>query len=193
MGGAGNESIYNNGKNTSNDGGKGENTIISESDSENVTIDGGKGNDVIEVQGMDYLVRGGKGSDTVNLNLARNNTEYVFEYAKGDGNDVVSKGAIISLIDGTKVDKMTKSGSDTILKIGSGSVTVKDTKPADVKIVTDGNYEEFFGEVSLSTPGQIVKIENKNHRKARLQNSADNQSWAAPTAILQSTIGRMTF
>ena len=176
LGGAGNDTIYNNGKNTSIDAGTGNDTIISEGNSENVTIDGGKGHDVIEVQGIDYLVRGGKGNDTVNLSLGRNNTEYVFEYAKGDGNDVVSKGAIISLIDGAQVDKMTKSGSDTVLKIGSDSITVKNTKPADVEIVTDGNYEEFFGydEVSNTTPGQIVNFGTSVHRKSRIQNDADN-------------------
>jgi len=121
-------------------------------------------------------VRGGKGNDTVNLSLGCNNTEYVFEYAKGDENDVVSKGAIISLIDGAKVDKKTKSGSDTVLKIGNGSITVKDTKLADVQIVKNGDYEKFFGydEVSNSTPGKVVKIENHVHRKSKIENSADN-------------------
>lgn len=176
LGGEGNDTVYNNGKNASVDAGAGNDTIVSEGGSENVTIDGGKGHDVIKVQGIDYLVRGGKGNDTVNLSLGRNNTEYVFEYAKGDGNDVVSKGAIISLIDGAKVDKKTKSGSDTVLKIGNGSITVKDANPSEVEVVKDGNYEKFFGydEVSNSTPGQVVKIENHVHRKSKIQNDAYN-------------------
>lgn len=176
LGGTGNDTIYNNGKNTSINAGADNDTIISEGNSENVTIDGGKGHDVIEVQGIDYLVRGGTGNDTVNLSLGRNNTEYVFEYAKGDGNDIVSKGAIISLIDGAKVDKKTKSGSDTVLKIGNGSITVKDANSSEVEVVTNGNYEKFFGfdEVSNNTPGQVVKIKNQAHRKSKIQNNADN-------------------
>ena len=176
LGGAGNDTIYNNGKNTSIDAGTGNDTIISEGNSENVTIEGGKGHDVIEVQGIDYLVRGGKGNDTVNLSLGRNNTEYVFEYADGDGNDVLSKGAVISLLDGAKISQSLMSGSDSVFKIGTGSITVKDSDLSNVEFVQGGNYEKYFGydEVSNTTPGQIVNLGTSVHRKSRIQNDADN-------------------
>lgn len=90
------------------------------------SINAGAGNDKISLSGGYYLtINGGKGNDTVyaasNYNL--------YQYASGDGNDVIynwGAGDTISITGGTYTKKT--SGSDVILTVGSGKITLKGAK-----------------------------------------------------------------
>ncbi|MBR4641339.1 MAG: hypothetical protein IKO74_01300 [Selenomonadaceae bacterium] len=105
--------------------GDGNDTIIFE-ESRQSSINAGAGNDKISLSGGYYLtISGGKGNDTVyaaaNYNL--------YQYASGDGNDVIynwGAGDTIS-ITGAKYTKKT-SGSDVILTVGSGKITLVGAK-----------------------------------------------------------------
>ena len=175
-GGASTDDIYNSGSNVKIKGGGGYDQIrsyasdvsiqggaqadkIISGNGDNVSIDAGKGNDVIDVyQGVNLFVRGGKGNDTVNLNNALGwNGRYIFSYAKGDGKDVISKGAIINLIDGATIAQTLTSGSDTVLKIDSGSVTVKDTKPEEIVVVKNNKYSAYLVDVlNNKAQGKVI-------------------------------------
>ena len=154
--------------------GGGSDTIDS-SYGENLTIDAGEGNDSIEVLGENYYIRGGKGNDSVNLRNKSNSTEYVYEYALGDGDDVVSRDAFISLIDGATIDYTLISGSDLILKIGEGSITVKDYVGSgdDIEIPTiDSDNKDYYlgyDEVQSNTYSSVVRVENRNHKNSKIR------------------------
>lgn len=125
----------------------------------NVSINAGKGNVVIDVyRGVNLLVHGAKGSDTVNLNNALGwFGRYIFNYAKGVGFDVISKGAFINLIVGAKLNETLTSGNDTLLKIISGSLTVKVTMPEVITVVKVNDYSAYLLDVLRNnTQGKVI-------------------------------------
>ena len=83
-----------------------------------VTIDAGDGNNDIFINSSNVSVKSGAGNDTI---TSEGNNENV-----SIDDDVVSKNAIINLIDGSRVQSTLVSGNEIILKIGSGSITIKD-------------------------------------------------------------------
>ena len=152
---AGKDYVYNDAANVYIDGGAGNDTIkndtvalegedISENRGDNVTIDGGAGDDSIiscgaeDVSisggaGNDYIggdlrssntINGGKGNDTIELT---SHSGRIIEYENGDGKDIVtgySEGD--EIIIGTDNYTTSISGNDWIIKVGSGSITLKD-------------------------------------------------------------------
>ena len=108
-GGAGNDSIFGNAGNDSLNGGSGNDTLI-----------GGKGDDTLI---------GGVGKD-------------VFVYADGDGNDIIKDYAAgqdkIKLTSGS-IDSSSVKGSDVILKIGSGSITLKNANGKEITVTDSSN------------------------------------------------------
>ena len=92
----------------------------------NVTIDGGTGHDRIYIEdGENNIVIGGKGNDTITNNGGEN---VLYKYATGDGNDVIygfTENDSLQITKGS-VTSITTSGNDTVLKIGTGSITLKD-------------------------------------------------------------------
>ena len=109
-------------------------------------------------------LNGGAGSDT----LVGGGGADVFVYKSGEGNDVIEKyatGDIISLSGNTAIADITTKKTDTIIKIGSNSLTVKNasnitfveknsTKTLSGETVLDGStakvYSSFKGTLDLS-------------------------------------------
>ena len=93
------------------------------------SLDGGKGADTLH---------GGKGADTLTGGEGRD----VFVYADGDGGDVitdyVSGEDVIKLTSGTVKDYSVKNG-DAMLKIGSGTITLKSVGTSAISVLDADN------------------------------------------------------
>ena len=114
------------------DGGAGSDTLIG--DSGNDSLNGDMGNDSLDGgDGNDTLI-GGKGADTLTGGNGRN----VFVYASGDGKDIITDYKVgydkIKITSGS-ITSSSLSGSDVILKIGSGSITLKGMKDQKITVI----------------------------------------------------------
>ena len=87
---------------------------------------GSSGNGGLNIKDTEAIVRAGKGNDTIYGGTGKN----IFEYAQGDGNDVIRRfgGEDILNITSGNIDSTQISGNDVIFKIGNGSVTLKNMK-----------------------------------------------------------------
>lgn len=143
FGDANNDSIKNTGDSVSVYGGDGSDTLVNYTMNK-AYLDGGFGNDIISISGQysgtfyykGNTVRGGTGDDTV----YNGGQEQIYKYFAGDGNDVIyghhEKDTVC--IVGAKYTS-TKSGNDVIIKVGTGSITLKNS--ADKNINIDGIYD----------------------------------------------------
>ncbi len=134
-------------------GGDGDDSISIEF-CENTTVDGGAGNDTIKIYGNDNsLILGGTGNDFIDLTsggiqtinagtgndtISISSGEYLFQYANGDGNDIIYNFNGTLQITGGKYQTL-RSGNDLRVSVGSGSVLIKDIANATVSIV--GTYD----------------------------------------------------
>ena len=125
------------------------NTILGSSKAE--TIYGGIGNDSIKgAAGNDRLygdagadtLYGGTGADT----LTGGDGKDVFVYSNGDGADVIADFTAgqdsIKLTSGT-ISSASLKGSDMVLKIGNGSLTVKNGKGKEISVGSAIYYNNF--------------------------------------------------
>ena len=99
------------------------NTLISDGDES--TLYGGAGNDTIYNDGNYNTIIGGKGDDSIVLSGALHN---VIVYANGDGNDTI-KGLGLNntlLIDSDYSSVRSSNGSDIIVTVGNGKITLVD-------------------------------------------------------------------
>ena len=149
-GGAGNDSVSNNGDNSSIIGGEGNDSIIS--NGSKVTISGGDGSDTIgnddegnysSISGGDgddrllnfgkyATVNGGKGNDTLYTNYSSRRNQFLdfdtnvtFQYAQGDGNDIISgfrADSTLSISGGSY--STTKSDDNIIVTVGNGKISL---------------------------------------------------------------------
>ena len=120
---------YEAGEGNSLDGAKGNDTVMAYSIWAS-TITGGAGNDVISLSGEyedeKYLntISGGAGNDTIYTNSYYN----VYQYASGDGNDVIlgfHDDDTIQITSGS-IKSASLNGSDFVMNIGNGSLTLKE-------------------------------------------------------------------
>lgn len=132
----GNDSILNYGANSTIKAGSGNDKIINQSNSydygSNVSINGGSGNDTIWNNGGEQLtIVGGTGNDSI----INSGTKTLYKYANGDGKDIITG---FSSTDTLKITgaKYTRStvGNDVVLKVGKGSVTLKDAANTTINI-----------------------------------------------------------
>ena len=146
-GGAGNDSIYNGGDSVTIDGDEGDDYIHNSYYRSNVSIDSGAGNDTVLNYSDSVTINGGDGDDSI-YNSVSNVTidggagdDYIhlvklFNYELGDGNDTVegydSRFSILQ-ISGDSYTTQT-SGNDVIVKVGNGSITLKDAKGQSLNI-----------------------------------------------------------
>ena len=127
--GAGNDSIYSSGggtiKKVTIDGGAGDDTITNYAGY--VSISGGAGVDKISINtGEHVTINGGKGNDNINLGFSDYN---VIQYTSGDGNDVINGYDSDDTIKISGASYSTQaSGSDVIVKVGSGKMTLKNAR-----------------------------------------------------------------
>ena len=92
----------------------------------NDTLSGGAGNDTL---------LGGKGNDTLLGGEGRD----VFVYANGEGNDLIldytAGEDIISLVSGSSISGYSLDGDNVAVKIGSGTLTVKDGANKNIRVL----------------------------------------------------------
>ena len=113
-------------------GGAGNDTVDAYSQSHTVTVYGGDGNDLIRSFGK--VVNGGKGNDTIFIadeymewDDEVDHGKVEIEYVEGEGDDVVVNFDANDTLNITSgVYTTTKSGDDVVVKVGSGSITLKD-------------------------------------------------------------------
>ncbi len=90
----------------------------------NVAIYGGAGHDSISVdKSKNVTVIGGAGNDTI----SNSGGAVRYQYASGDGKDVIvgfTKNDTLQITGGT-VKSVTKTGGNTIISVGSGSITLQ--------------------------------------------------------------------
>ena len=126
-GGSGNDKIYSIGNRVSLYGGAGDDSIYTRSSRSGVTINGGKGNDTLTGTGGTSSIYG-----------------TLFKYANGDGNDVITNiGTYDTITISGSTWSTTKSGSNMKVKIGSGSILLKNAARKKIKInpsTNDINY-----------------------------------------------------
>ena len=130
--GAGNDYINtSNGSHVTINGGDGSDTIIAVN--QRASINGGDGDDVIHTSGLGTTILGGKGNDTFTGNIYAEH----YVYSNGDGNDVITNyeaNDAIQIMSG-KITSSSLNGSDFIINIGSGSITLIDALDTVVKIM----------------------------------------------------------
>ncbi|MBR1730293.1 MAG: hypothetical protein IJ728_12315 [Selenomonadaceae bacterium] len=104
----------------------------------NDSILGNNGNDKLFGDAGDDTLSGGKGNDTLTGGAGND----IFVYSSGDGNDVIadfSAGQDRIYLGTSKVTKTSLSGSDVVLKIGTGSLTIKNGKGKNITTINSGN------------------------------------------------------
>lgn len=131
------------------------NDSISSSGNE-VTISGGNGNDSIENSGgKNVTISGGKGNDYISLNSwYMSSYENVIQYATGDGKDTVvgfHSDDTLQIMKGSY--KVSTKNNDVIVKVGSGSITLKDAVGTEISIQdSKGNVTtKIYGSSSAQT------------------------------------------
>ena len=148
-------------------GGSGNDSILGNSsadvllgDSGNDTLYGGRGNDTLT---------GGAGSD-------------VFVYVSGDGNDVITdytaKQDKIKLSNAT-ISGSSLKGSDVVLKVGTGSITVKNGKNKSISVVDDKG----------KTSSQIYGNSSRNYVEKLWFEVDDNFADDEVSALAQQNVG----
>ncbi|MBR1396404.1 MAG: hypothetical protein IJ563_02585, partial [Selenomonadaceae bacterium] len=135
------------------DGGSGDDKIQSNNDPR-VSINGGSGNDSIYSSYGNYVtIKGGTGNDTITKgNYTYNN---VFQYANGDGNDIINGYTAydtIQITSGT-VNSTTTSGQDIIVNVGSGKMTLKNAKGKTLNLMDANKRRITIGGGSTTTGG----------------------------------------
>ena len=117
--GAGNDSIENWGYYTTINAGDGSDTIFN--GGSNAKIFGGAGNDSIDNAATNVTLEGGAGDDSI----SNSSMGFIYVYRTGDGNDVIegfTENSYLQIVDGTYSTAV--SGSDIIVTVGEGSITV---------------------------------------------------------------------
>lgn len=145
-GGAGKDSIYSNGEHAIINGGSGNDSLLV--GKEHSTVSGDKGNDLIQNENHEsyYIKSNGEF-------LAWKRNDYVtYKYSSGDGNDTIegfTDKNTIEISGGTYTRSTV--GSDLVIKVGKGSITLKDSKSKNPNIV--GNKNSSAKESLLGTNG----------------------------------------
>ena len=169
--GAGNDTVTNSTDKVTIDGGAGNDELSSYAGS-NVSINGGAGSDTIFI--ANGTVSGGAGDDSLSVG-----DKVLIQYSAGDGNDVVwsfDENSTLSIGGGNYSSVI--SGSDVVLTVGNGKVTLSDaatlsslnivgtldgsdTTPADNVINNSSNNTSVTGTDSadiITTGGDNVSI-----------------------------------
>ena len=149
----------------------GGNDTISNSRS-NITISGGAGNDSITNSGYNVSISGGKGNDTISLGYAN-----LIQYTSGDGKDLIQgfdADDTLSISGGSYSTQA--SGADILVKVGKGTITLKDVRTTTETIningetieleknftLTKGNdsFENLFNNATINALGGNDSIRN---------------------------------
>ncbi len=139
----GNDRIFgDDGEDTIN-GGKGNDTLYGGADGD--SINGDDGNDKIFGEEGDDTISGGKGNDT----LSGGDGENVFIFNSSEGKDIITDFVgskdVIHLESGTVSRYSVSGGKDAILKIGSGTVTLKNLGNEKITVVGADGDSTVYG------------------------------------------------
>ena len=131
----------------------------------NVTITGGADNDVITNDNNDNAtISGGAGDDSIN-NVSGTLT---FQYSTGEGNDVIEgfdETSTLQILSGT-VDKLTSNGTDLVLQVGEGTISLKGAYELTSLSVVDKEFNaiDLPGMEILGTEGGDSSIVNSRDK-----------------------------
>ncbi len=179
-GGKGNDIIYNYGSETFIDGGADDDQIYNYG--ANFMAEGGH-----FVGGNKVTINGGAGNDVINLYLDKNSTaiETFITYSNGDDNDTIygfNKTSTLKVI-GAKYSTV-KSGNDVIVKVGDGSITLKDAALLNT-INIDG---QKIGETTPAYPAGLSIEGNKLLLSKEFEETTLNvNDFSEPISIVDAT------
>ena len=146
-------------------GGSGVDTITNNGN--NLVISTGAGNDLITLGSgtSKNTIIGGKGNDTITASSGKN----VYKYSSGDGKDVIVGYTSNDTIQLSGSYSTTTSGQDVVVKVGSGSMTLKGAKGVSLKIKGGTSANSTLQTVTNSTSspvtvGSAVKVINASTR-----------------------------
>lgn len=151
-GGIGNDSILNDATDVTINGNDGNDSIISTGDY--VSINGGEGDDTISVYGAAQLtIQGGTGNDAI-YNNSLYGASILYQYSHGDGNDTIYGGSALNISGGNYSTQL--SGNDVIVKVGEGSILLKNVKYGDIiNIFITGTYDTSWA-IDNSTNSHVT-------------------------------------
>ena len=148
-------------------------------DDGNDKLNGGNGNDTLT---------GGAGADTLTGGAGKD----VFYYDSGDGSDVITdysdtQGDIIQL--GVSAMSTTTSGSNVLLKIGSGQINVKSGKGKAISVVgADGNTTIVGSSVTPLSKGLSYSTDKKTlNAKAPFTGTIDLSKYASTVTTVNAS------
>ena len=204
IGGAGNDQIYSGGYIEYISGGEGSDYIYLYTNASNTTVDGSAGNDQIYSGGEIISISGGDGADYIHLytsaekttvNAGKGNDSVMsystlgtlYQYANGDGKDTItgfSENDTLHITSGS-VSKATVSGSNVVLTVGSGTITLKDYKGKQLKLkINSGSVNST---VIGGTQSNVVSLTSGNDNYANSVSGAVIHGLAGNDIITNST------
>ena len=213
---AGNDTLDNYGSNVTIDGGAGRDDIYNGYSASEVSIVGGAGNDYITNIAANVEIDGGAGHDYINLSYTTSNSKYyraendtirggkgndtinntsggsgnVYQYASGDGRDVItgfSAKDTIQITSGS-ISSTSVSGNNTILKIGSGSITLLNYT-GEVKtsgVAVSGSSAMWFTEDDtnfISNDAQLSDITQSEYSVTNIETASNFDTFAQDTIL----------
>ena len=98
-----------------------------------ITVNALAGNDRITNSGDNVTINAGAGNDTI----TNSGSAVLYQYASGDGNDVINgftENDTLEITSGN-ISSASLSGSDAILSVGTGKITVKDAKEKELNLL----------------------------------------------------------
>ncbi|MBR1730251.1 MAG: hypothetical protein IJ728_12100 [Selenomonadaceae bacterium] len=156
--GVGNDSIYNYANYTRIDAGDGSDTIRAYGNY--ISVNAGVGNDYISSSSFDNgsTYEGGLGNDTIYMPSSEGDD--TLKYSNGDGDDFIQyyqSFHAINIASGS-INNVTGSGNDVVLKVGSGSMTLKDTKNLPLHIKNSNGTDSVVVYNGTNTIAPIYNI-----------------------------------
>ncbi len=173
-------------------GGNGKDTIFGGAD--NDSLYGGNDNDKLLGDAGNDTLNGGRGNDT--LTGGAGNDVFIYE----GGNDVITDytaGQDKIRISSGKISKTTYSGKDVIFTIGSGTLTVKNSKGKKISVTDSNNksqtysktldliYDNNFVSDEFGI-ADVVDVNENNYSVGKLEYSSDNNELANNSIVSAS-------
>lgn len=173
-GDAGNDKVLLEGSQGSISGGAGSDSIVV--DGERNTVLGGANDDYIALFKSKNTITGGKGNDTI---LNHYDTNIVFKYLNGDGNDIISgfnSMSTLSIVGGSY--STTKSGDDVIVTVGDGKISLIGAARYNVNIIHQISTKTLTNKNSANiTIGADIDVADASTRTKAIEivgNAFDN-------------------
>lgn len=120
----------------------------------NVSIDGGKGADYIYTEGNGGVIIAGAGNDSISLitDAAYN----LIQYKSGEGNDTITGLNEDDTLSISGSYSTQKSGADILVKVGKGTITLKDVYVTTETININGETIELEKNITLTDGNDYI-------------------------------------